>query len=67
MKSLSVAIFQIGKYYDSPDIIKVFSSFDKAMEHVPKGFKQIQVLGSYYYAENKRRGEWLSIKCYEVE
>lgn len=63
----TITIFEIGKHYDTADITKVFSSMEKAMAHIPEGFEKIDVGGYDYYAENKEKCEWLSIKSYEVD
>ena len=68
---MKIAIFEIGDFYDTPDIIRVFSSVAKAKENIPSGFKELQDfpsshLSSHHYEDgNKKR--WLSIKEYEVE
>lgn len=64
---MKVAIFEIGNYYDNPDIVRVFSSVEKAVENIPFGFKERQDFPFYHYYENKTNERWLNIKEYEVE
>lgn len=64
---MKIAIFEIGDYHDSPDIVRVFASIEKAIENVPYGFKELQDFPFYYYYENEINEKWLSIKEYEVE
>lgn len=64
---MKVAIFEIGDYYDNPDIVRVFSSVEKAIENVPSIFKERKVSLFLHYYENKTNERWLNIKEYEVE
>lgn len=58
-------IFQIGKFWESPDTTRVFSSYKKALASIPKGFTPLQ--GAEGYTENKKRGLWCNIKSYSIE
>lgn len=62
---MKIAIFEIGDYHDSPDIIRVFSSVEKAIENIPSGFGKIEYPGHHYADINNEK--WLTIKEYEVE
>lgn len=62
-----IAILETGLYHDTPDITRVFSSVEKAIENIPPGFKKIDVRLPGYYYEYKTDEKWLSIKEYEIE
>jgi len=67
-----IVIFEIGEWHEGADITRVFSSTKKAMEYIPKGFKEIVltnlfIKGFDYYAENGRSKKWLKIQRYNVE
>lgn len=64
---MKIAMFEIGNYHDSPDITRVFSSVEKAIENIPHGFKEIQDFPFYHYYENEINEKWLSIKEYKIE
>lgn len=64
---MKIAIFEIGNYHDDPDIIRVFSSVEKAIENIPSEFKEIQDFPFYHYYEDETNERWLSIEEYEVE
>jgi hypothetical protein len=61
---MKIAIFEIGKYHDVSDVIRVFSSVEKARENIPLGFKDIGYANNYTDEANEK---WLSIKEFEVE
>lgn len=60
---MKIAIFEIGHYYEVSDIVRVFSSVEKAIENIPPEFKDIGYLNSYADEANEK---WLSIKEFEV-
>lgn len=62
---MKIAIFEIGDYHEGADIVRVFSSVEKAIENIPLGFKSINSLPGDYADEINER--WLAIKEYEVE
>ena len=64
---VTVYIFRIGDYWETADITRVFSSFEKALECIPVGFEQVDVGGYDYYAQDDRKNRWLSIKGYKVK
>ena len=65
---MKVAIFEIGNYHDSPDIVRVFSSVEKAIENIPSGFEKRKNFSlEYLYYEDEINKKWLNIKEYEVE
>lgn len=63
---MKVAIFESGNYWDVSDIVRVFSSTEKAIENIPPEFKEIESFSKYYY-EDKVNEKWLVIKEYKVE
>lgn len=65
-KSQTVAIFERGKLYCEPELIRVFKTKEKAIEEVPEGFIWLDIENCHYY-ENKSINEWIQIKEYEVE
>ena len=62
-----IVIFEIGRFHETADITRVFSSMKKAVVCIPKGFKEIKIAGYDYYAEDKRRNKWLRLQQYKVE
>jgi hypothetical protein len=68
---MKVYIFEIGSYWDTPDVTKVFGSLEYAMSHIPKGFKELKQWGcetsKEYYAQNEKSRRWLKITPHEVE
>jgi hypothetical protein len=69
-KERYVYLFQTGRFYDTPDIVKAFSNLARALKAVPKTFKEKHEIGSYYYShyfENKRSRKWLTIKKMKLE
>ena len=66
---MTVYILEIGKFWDSEETSRIFISLEAAMANVPKGFKEKKSSGLLYYAENKRRHEWLGktfIRCSRI-
>jgi hypothetical protein len=69
-KERCIYLFQTGRYYDSPDVVRIFSSLAKALKAVPKTFKEQPDVTSYYhshYFNNKRSRKWLTIKKMKLE
>lgn len=65
---MKVAIFESGNYWDVSNIVRVFSSIEKAMENVPSGFEKRKNFSlEYLYYEDEINKKWLNIKEYEVE
>jgi len=62
-----IVIFEIGDSYAGADITRVFSSMKKAIQCIPKGFKEVVIKGYDYYAENERRNKWLRVQRYRIE
>ena len=58
-----ISILEIGEFWDSPDITRVFVNEKTAMKYIPKGFEKDY--GLYFEHKNKRR--WASVKTFEVE
>jgi len=58
-----VYLFLLGKYYDSPNVVRTFSSMDKALDAVPQTFREKTSMStdSLYYAEDNRTKKWLKI------
>lgn len=63
----TVAIFEIGPFYDVPDIVRVFISEDAAIRNVPPGFKRIEAYGRWLYYQNDTEEKYLNITTYDVE
>ncbi len=64
---MKVAIFEIGNFFDAPDIVRVFDSKETAINHVPPGFKIKEACGSWVYYADDDREQYLNIKIYNVE
>lgn len=65
---MKVAIFEIGNFYDPPEILRVFDSEATAIKNIPDGFVKIEDCSwIYLYYENRNGEKYLSIKMYEVE
>jgi len=62
-----IALYQTGRFWDCASITRVFSSVEKAVENIPKGFEQIGVDEDGFSYHNSQKKEWLNIKHYEVE
>lgn len=69
---MKVALYQEGENWDGPDIIRVFTSMEVALNALPKG-STINILPpectrpDYISAVNKSRTRWITIKTREVE
>ena len=63
-----VVVLAIGKFWDTPDITRIFIDEKSALKHLPKGFKE-KFIGKNYglYFEHKNKRRWASIKTFEVE
>lgn len=64
---MKVAVLEIGKYFDSPNVVRVFKSEESAMKHISKGFKKITSVLHCHYYEDDIREKWAAIKGYELE
>lgn len=65
---MRVAIFEIGNFYDTPDIVRVFDSEATAIKNIPEGFVNIEECSYLYlYYENRKDEKYLNIKMHEVE
>lgn len=62
-------LFLEGKYYDSPNVVRIFSSIEKALNAVPKTFRENTSIctDSLYYAENNKTKKWLKITRKRLE
>ena len=67
-RELHCYVLEIGNYYDSPDITRIFADGQTAKANIPKGFNEWpNVTTHYYYGHDDSRGKWASIKKYEIE
>lgn len=64
---MKIAIFEIGNFHDSPDIVRIFSSAKKAIENIPSEFEKRDSSPGYNYYEDKVSERWLSISEHKVE
>lgn len=69
MKVRFVYLYKSGRYYDSPEIVRIFSSMEKALNAVPKTFRENTSISikDMYYAENNKSKKWLKITRMKLE
>lgn len=62
---MKVTLYQEGDWHCSPNVIKIFSTLELALQHIPKGFVSVDA-GPGKYAENKEDERWITIKEYQI-
>jgi len=63
---MEIALFESGYYYDNPDIVRVFSTIERAIDNIPPEYEKKETYMELYY-ENQKHARWLSITIYKVE
>jgi len=76
MEGKKVYVYEMGEFHESANDIRIFSSLKKAINQIPKEFKEIPYTHSltgvcYWYGETKEddkgRQYWLSITEYTIK
>lgn len=64
---MKVALYQEGKNWETPSIIRIFASMEAALSALPRWFDIQELTPHFVTALDKSREMWATIKVYDVE